>query len=162
MRRLRIGLKILLLSLLGLQGPSTSSVWAGHHYHGGGYHHGGVYHYHHRYSKGHWYGHHGRWYGPGFANRWSWNTFGALAGAAVISDLVSRAFEASSSTIVVPDSSYALDYDSIRANGNVITFKVDGAPMRADCRSGTLDGHSPESRGEAQLVNAACTAAFGF
>ena len=79
----------------------------------------------------------------------------------MIGGLVSRAFEDSSPTIAVPDSAYALNYDSVRANGNLITFKVDGAPMRADCSSGTLNGHPPESRGEAQLVNAVCTVAFG-
>ena len=154
---------LFLVSLLGLQGVATRHGLAGHHHHGGGHHHGGSrdYHYHHRYSNGYWYGHHGRWYGPGYANRWSWNTFGALAGAAVIGGLVSRAFEDSSPTIAVPDSAYALNYDSVRANGNLITFKVDGAPMRADCSSGTLNGHPPESRGEAQLVNAVCTVAFG-
>jgi len=173
MKRLRMSSAVLLLSLLSFQLVARSDAWAGPHHHGNGHHHGhhhhqgdghhheGQHHYHHRYSRGYWYGHHGRWYGPGYANRWNWNSFGALAGAAVIGGLVSSAFDASQPTITVPDSSYTLDYDSIRANGNLITFQVDGAPMSADCSSGYLNGRSPQSRGQAQLVNAVCTVAFG-
>ena len=79
----------------------------------------------------------------------------------MIGELVSSAYDASHPTIAVPDSSYTLDYDSIRASGNLITFQVDGAPMSADCSSGYLNGRSPQSRGQAQLVNAVCTVAFG-
>ena len=84
-----------------------------------------------------------------------------MAGAAVIGGLISSAFQSKTRTIAVPNSSYQLDYDSVRVDGSIVTFRVDGAPMSADCTSGFLNGHAPTSRGQAQLVNAACTVAFG-
>jgi hypothetical protein len=33
--------------------------------------------------------------------------------------------------------------------------------MRADCRHGTLNGNTPNTRGEAELMHAACQVAYG-
>ncbi len=164
-------MKMLVGALCALQPLALPVAWAGHH-HGGGHHHhsgGGShhhsvhadFHYHRRYAGGAWYGHHGQWYGHHYHNRWNWNSFGALAGAAVIGGLISSAFHSNNRTIAVPNSAYQLDYDSIRANGSTVMFNVDGAPMSADCTSGYLNGHAAENRGQAQLVNAVCTVAFG-
>ena len=79
----------------------------------------------------------------------------------MIGGLISSAFHSNNRTIAVPNSAYQLEYDSIRVNGSTVMFNVDGAPMSADCTSGYLNGHAAENPGQAQLVNAVCTVAFG-
>ena len=98
----RRGMKMLLGALWDLQPLALPVAWAGHH-HGCGHHHhlgGGSYrhsvhadfHYYPRYAGGAWYWHHVQWYGHHYHNRWNWNSFGTLAGAAVIGGLISSAF----------------------------------------------------------------------
>ena len=161
-------LQLSLGAVCALHPWALPAVWAGHHHNhhhsGGGSHHHSVhvdFHYHPRYAGGSWYGHHGQWYGHHHHARWNWNSFGELAGAAVIGGLISSAFHSNNRTIAVPNSAYQLDYDSVRVNGSTVVFNVDGAPMSADCTSGYLNGHAAENRGQAQLVNAVCTVAFG-
>jgi hypothetical protein len=113
------------------------------------------------------------WYGPRYYNGWGWWApqatawgIGTLATTATISAAVSAAIEAQQNTIVVPSSSYLLDYRSIQVPAdNVVTFVVqrDGQrfQMDADCADGELNGHAPTSAAEAQLLNAACQVAFG-
>ena len=79
----------------------------------------------------------------------------------MIGGLINNAFQSSNNTIAVPDSRYQLNYDSVRANGNVVTFNANGAQMSADCTNGYLNGYPPSNREQAQLVNAVCTVAFG-
>ena len=146
-------------ALCALHPLALPVAWAEHHHHHHSEH--ADFHYHARYADGAWYGHHGQWYGHHHHNRWNWNTFGEMAGAAVIGGLISSAFHSNNRTIAVPNSAYQLNYDSIRVNGSTVMFNVDGAPMSADCTSGYLNGHAAENRGQAQLVNAVCTVAFG-
>ena len=67
--------------------------------------------------------------------------------------------------IAVPDSSYSLYYSSVQPSGDVVNFQADNgsstSSYSADCRAGTLNGSTPQSASEAQLVNAACQVAFG-
>ena len=115
-------------------------------------------HYNH-YNNRRYHGFHGRWYGPHHSERWAWNNWGAFAGGALIGGLVSNAVQ--SNTIVVPNTDYRLDYDSVNADGTTALFMIDGTPMRANCSDGYLNGHAPSSRTEGELVNAACSVAFG-
>ena len=113
------------------------------------------------YKNHRYHGFYGRWYGPHHSNRWTWNHWGALAGGALIGGLVSDAFEAKRDTIVVPNTTYRLNYDSVQADGNTASFMIDGLSMQADCSTGFLNGHVPVNQEEAHLVNAACSIAFG-
>jgi hypothetical protein len=113
------------------------------------------------------------WYGPGYVDRWGWWGpraatwgIGSLATAALINSAVSSAIAAKQPTIVVPETSYWLDYGSVEVpSDNTVTFVVnrDGVNyrMRANCLSGDLNGHPPNDSSEAQLLNAACQVAFG-
>ena len=116
------------------------------------------------------------WYGRGWyggAPSWGWwgprtTAWGitGLATAATINAAVSSAIDAKQTTIVVPDSTYRLDYGSLKApNDHVVTFVVDrdgrSFSMDADCADGELNGYAPTIAAEAQLLNAACQVAFG-
>jgi len=113
------------------------------------------------------------WYGG-----WStppWGRWGArsaawglrtLATAAVINNAVNDAIAASQTTIVVPDTTYQLFFNSVQTSGDQVVYFVvsDGGESRqisADCSSGTLAGQEPSDASEAQLLNAACQVAFG-
>lgn len=90
----------------------------------------------------------------------------SLATAAVINNAVNDAIAASQTTIVVPDTSYQLCFNSVQTSGDQVVYFVvsDGVESRqisADCRSGTLGGQEPSDASEAQLLNAACQVAFG-
>ena len=74
---------------------------------------------------------------------------------------MSNAIQSNSNTIVVPNTNYRLDYDAVNADGNTALFTIDGTSMRADCNNGYLNGHAPSNRTEGELVNAACSVAFG-
>lgn len=102
------------------------------------------------------------WWGPQAA---AWGITG-LATAATINAAVTSAIDGKQTTIVVPDSTYRLDYGSVQApNDHVVTFVVDrdgrSFNMDADCSDGELNGHAPTNAAEAQLLNAACQVAFG-
>ena len=128
------------------------------------------------------------WVRPGWAlaRPWNWGWYGgwsnppwgwwgvrsvawgltSLATAAAINNAVNDAIAASQTTIVVPDTTYQLYYNSIEPSGDQgVNFVVsDGTTSwqwSADCRSGTLNGNEPASSGEAQVLNAACQVAFG-
>ena len=112
------------------------------------------------------------WYGGTTWNSWGWWPgraaawgIGSLASFAVINSLVESAVSNETTVIVVPNSSYSLDYGSVQVSGDLITFQAhDGSSsftFRADCRAGTLNGYQPQNASEAQLLNAACQVAFG-
>jgi hypothetical protein len=84
----------------------------------------------------------------------------------VINNAVDDAINDQVSYIVVPDTSYQLLYGSVSPVGSQsVSFAVtaDGSTyqLTADCQAGTLDGRTPSSAAEAQLLNAACQVAFG-
>jgi hypothetical protein len=112
------------------------------------------------------------WYGGSTWNNWGWWPgraaawgLGSLATFAVIDSLVDSAVSSQTSYIVVPDSDYSLYYSSVQPTGDLVTFQADDGSntltLRADCRSGTLNGYPPQNANEAQLLNAACQVAFG-
>ena len=112
------------------------------------------------------------WYGGTTWNSWGWWPgraaawgIGSLASFAVINSLVESAVSNETTVIVVPNSSYSLDYGSVQVSGDLITFQADDGSssftFRADCRAGTLNGYQPQNASEAQLLNAACQVAFG-
>ncbi|MEY3963361.1 MAG: hypothetical protein RLZZ106_616 [Cyanobacteriota bacterium] len=113
------------------------------------------------------------WYGGWSSPSWGW--WGASAAAwgittlttaAIINAAVDDAVNAQSTTIVVPNSDYNLLYGTVQpVNDQSVRFAIDSGgsevQMSADCRAGTLDGRSPNSAAEAELLNAACQVAFG-
>jgi hypothetical protein len=113
------------------------------------------------------------WYGGWSSPPWGWwgvrsAAWGlrSLATAAVINNAVNDAIAASQTTIVVPDTSYQLFYNSVQPSGDQVVYFVvsDGVESRqisADCSSGTLGGQEPSDASEAQLLNVACQVAFG-
>jgi len=113
------------------------------------------------------------WYGGWSNPPWGWWGarsvawgLGSLATAAVINNAVNDAVAASRTTIVVPESDYTLYYNSLQpSNDQQINFVAsDGQnrlSMQADCRNGLLNGQTPATASEAQLLNAACQVAFG-
>ena len=113
------------------------------------------------------------WYG-GWATP-SWNWWGpraaawgiaSLTTAAVINAAVNEAVNDHVSYIVIPNSNYQLMYGTVAPGGtDVVNFEVfmgdTPITMRADCRRGTLNGNTPNTRGEAELMHAACQVAYG-
>jgi hypothetical protein len=90
----------------------------------------------------------------------------ALATGAAIGSLVDDAIEAGVTSIAVPDSSYELYYSSLEPQGSdSVIFSVNSdsglVQMTADCRAGTLNGATPATAAEAQLLNAVCEVTFG-
>lgn len=108
-------------------------------------------------------GYYGGWYGPSYYNNWGWynNSWGVLAGGAVLGALLTTAMTNNTQYVVVPNTSYALQYDTIQTNGNMAYFTVDGRQASVDCKAGTLNFKTPGTTAEAELVNAACIYAFG-
>jgi hypothetical protein len=113
------------------------------------------------------------WYGGWSTPPWGWwgvrsAAWGlrTLATAAVINNAVNDAIAASQTTIVVPDTTYQLYFNSVQTSGDqvvyfVVTDGVESRQISADCSSGTLGGQEPSDASEAQLLNAACQVAFG-
>ena len=113
------------------------------------------------------------WYGGWSSPPWGWwgvrsAAWGlsSLGTAAVINNAVNDAIAASQTTIVVPDTTYQLFFNSVQTSGDQVVYFVvsDGVESRqisADCSSGTLGGQEPSDASEAQLLNAACQVAFG-
>lgn len=111
------------------------------------------------------------WYSGGSSWGWWANRpvgwgLAALATGAVIGSLVDDAINAGVTYIEVPDSSYALYYSSLEPQGtDSVTFSVNTdsgmVQMTADCRAGTLNGVTPATAAEAQLLNAVCEVTFG-
>jgi len=113
------------------------------------------------------------WYGGWSTPPWGWwglrsAAWGlrSLATAAVINNAVNDAIAASQTTIVVPDTSYQLFFNSVQPSGDqvvyfVVTDGVESRQISADCSAGTLGGQEPSDSSEAQLLNVACQVAFG-
>lgn len=113
------------------------------------------------------------WYGGWSTPSWGW--WGAqaaawgistLATAAVINNGVNQAINENTTTILVPNSDYALYYGSIQPSGpSSVNFVVQSGgnnyQLSADCNAGTINGQDPQSAAQAQLLNAACQIAFG-
>ena len=67
---------------------------------------------------------------------------------------------------VLPNTDYELYYGSAQpTKDDSVGFLVkahDGEyQINADCKAGTIDGHSPGNASEAELLNAACQVAYG-
>lgn len=113
------------------------------------------------------------WYGGWSSPSWGWwggraAAWGiaSLTAAAVINAAVNDAVNNQVSYILVPNSSYELMYGTIAPVGtDAVSFDVymgdSLITMRADCRRGTLNGSTPNTVAEAELLNAACQVAYG-
>ncbi len=113
------------------------------------------------------------WYGGWSSPSWGWWGASAaawgvttLATAAIINAAVDDAVNSQTTTIVVPNSDYNLLYGTVQpVNDQSVRFAIESSgaevQMSADCQAGTLDGRSPNSAAEAELLNAACQVAFG-
>lgn len=114
------------------------------------------------------------WYGwtPSTWGWWGWNSAGwglaaGLATGAAITSLVNSAADRQQTVIVVPGSSYQLNYGSVEAVGQYgVSFAYnlgDGANLMgaANCQAGLLNGQVPATAAQAQLLNAVCQVAYG-
>ncbi|WP_398329018.1 hypothetical protein [Vulcanococcus sp.] len=102
------------------------------------------------------------WWG---ANAAAWGVAGLATGAA-ITGLVDAASDNSSTVIVVPDTSYELNYGSVEGVGSYgvsFNYNVDGSSLMgaANCQQGLLNGQVPGTSDQAQLLNAVCQVAYG-
>jgi len=102
------------------------------------------------------------WWGASAA---AWGV-GALATGAVIGGLVNAAADAQSSVIMVPNTTYELNYGSVEAVGSYgvsFNYLVNGTQLMgaANCQQGLLNGQVPSNASQAQLLNAACQVAYG-
>ncbi|MBD2423358.1 hypothetical protein [Cyanobium sp. FACHB-13342] len=111
-----------------------------------------------------WYGGWGGW-GWWGANAAAWGIAG-LATGAVIGGLVNAAANQQSPVIVVPNTSYQLNYGSVEAVGSYgasFFYTVNGTQLlgAANCQQGLLNGQIPTDADQAQLLNAVCQVAYG-
>jgi len=111
-----------------------------------------------------WYGGWGGW-GWWGASSMAWGLAG-LATSAAITGLVDVAANNSSPVIVVPNTSYELNYGSVEAVGSYgvsFNYNVDGSQLfgAANCQQGLLNGQQPGTADQAQLLNAVCQVAYG-
>lgn len=111
-----------------------------------------------------WYGGWGGW-GWWGASAAAWGVAGLATGAA-ITGLVDAAANNSSPLIIVPDTSYELNYGSVEAVGSYgasFSYFVDGQQLfgGANCQQGLLNGQVPGTADQAQLLNAVCQVAYG-
>lgn len=102
------------------------------------------------------------WWG---ANAAAWGIAGLATGAA-ITGLVDASANNGSPLIVVPDTSYELNYGSVEAVGSYgasFSYNVDGSTLMgaANCQQGLLNGQVPGTADQAQLLNAVCQVAYG-
>lgn len=103
------------------------------------------------------------WWGASAAG---WGLRGLASGAAITA-LVNEAAATQSPLIMVPQTSYQLNYGSVEAVGSQgasFFYSVDGGPQLfggANCQAGLVDGQPPSSAAEAQLLNAVCQVAYG-
>jgi hypothetical protein len=89
-----------------------------------------------------------------------------LATGAAITGLVDAASNNSSPVIVVPNTSYELNYGSVEAVGTYgasFNYNVDSQQLMgaANCQQGLLNGQQPGTSDQAQLLNAVCQVAYG-
>ncbi|MEB3325543.1 MAG: hypothetical protein VKM17_09455, partial [Cyanobacteriota bacterium] len=113
------------------------------------------------------------WYGGWSNPPWGWWGasaaawgVGTLATAAIINDAVNNAVTNDVTYIVVPNTSYQLEYGTIQPYGNysvsfVVTANGTSYQLTADCNAGAINGRQPTSSQEAELLNAACQVAYG-
>lgn len=111
-----------------------------------------------------WYGGWGGW-GWWGASAAAWGVAGLATGVA-ITGLVNAAANNSSPVIIVPDTSYELNYGSVEAVGSYgasFNYFVDGQQLfgGANCQQGLLNGQVPGTADQAQLLNAVCQVAYG-
>lgn len=111
-----------------------------------------------------WYGGWGGWDWWG-ANAAAWGVAGLATGAA-IGSLVNAAANQQSTVIVVPGTSYQLNFGSVEAVGSTgasFFYSVNGTQLlgAANCQAGLLNGQIPSDADQAQLLNAVCQVAYG-
>jgi len=111
-----------------------------------------------------WYGGWGGW-GWWGANAAAWGVAGLATGVA-IGSLVNAAANQQSTVIVVPGTSYQLNYGSVEAVGSTgasFFYSVNGTQLlgAANCQGGLLNGQIPSDADQAQLLNAVCQVAYG-
>lgn len=111
-----------------------------------------------------WYGGWGGW-GWWGASSAAWGLAGLATGAA-ITGLVDAASNNSSPYIVVPNTSYELNYGSVEGVGSYgasFNYNVDGQQLMGavNCQQGLLNGQQPGTADQAQLLNAVCQVAYG-
>jgi len=102
------------------------------------------------------------WWG---ANAAAWGVAGLATGAAITS-LVDAASVQQSPVIVVPQTSYELNYGSVESVGSYgvsFNYNVNGTLLlgAANCQQGLLNGQVPTDSDQAQLLNAVCQVAYG-
>ncbi|MEB3168688.1 MAG: hypothetical protein VKK97_08150 [Synechococcaceae cyanobacterium] len=103
------------------------------------------------------------WWGGSAA---AWGLAGLATGVAITS-LVNTAAAQQQTVIVVPGSSFVLDYGSVEAVGSYgVSFAYNlgqGAMLNgaANCQAGLLNGQVPGTAAQAQLLNAVCQVAYG-
>jgi hypothetical protein len=95
----------------------------------------------------------------------AWGAAG-LATGALIGSTVTTASKNNQSYIVVPNTTYQLDYGTVQPYDYTnITFNYSnrgqGFTVNANCQQGLLNGQVPSTPQQAQLLNAACQVAFG-
>lgn len=113
------------------------------------------------------------WYSAGVRPGWGWWGANAavwgistLATAAIINNAVNNAVNSNVPYIVVPNSTYELQFGTVQPSGEasvnfVATADGNSYQLSADCNTGLLNGNPPASAAEAELLNAACQVAFG-
>ncbi len=111
-----------------------------------------------------WYGGWGGWgwWGGGAA---AWGIAGLATGVA-ITGLVNQAAAQQSTVILVPSTSYQLNYGSVEAvgaYGATFFYTVNGSQLlgAVNCQQGLLNGQIPVDADQAQLLNAVCQVAYG-
>jgi len=113
------------------------------------------------------------WYAwtPGTWGWWDWNTVGwgiaGLATGVTITSLVNEAANRQQIVILVPGSTYQLNYGSVEAVGLYgvsFAYNMGNGPTlmgAANCQAGLLNGQVPATAAQAQLLNAVCLVAYG-
>ncbi|MFO0105578.1 MAG: hypothetical protein ACK516_09905 [Cyanobium sp.] len=102
------------------------------------------------------------WWGASAA---AWGVAGLATGAA-ITRLVNEAANQQSTVIVVPQTSYQLNYGTVEAVGSAgvsFNYGVGNTDLMgaANCQDGLLNGQVPSNADQAQLLNAVCQVAYG-
>ena len=102
------------------------------------------------------------WWG---GNAAVWGLTGLATGVAITS-LVNSAAQQESPVILVPQTSYMLNYGSVEAVGQAgvsFFYTVNGTQLvgAANCQQGLLNGQIPSTGDQAQLLNAVCQVAYG-
>jgi hypothetical protein len=102
------------------------------------------------------------WWGASAA---AWGVAGLATGAA-ITGLVNEAADKQSTVIVVPQTTYQLNFGSVEAVGTAgvsFNYGVGNTDLMgaANCQDGLLNGQVPSNADQAQLLNAVCQVAYG-